>query len=59
MTDHIVMLRGTSTMKCLHCHQSYNINMPCPSLIFTAIMDKFIEMHNDCEVKDETETSVL
>jgi hypothetical protein len=49
MTDHVVMLRNTSTIKCLHCGMEYPIHLPCPSSLFTAILDKFIETHIDCE----------
>lgn len=53
MNDHIVMVRNTHTLKCLHCGVTYEMAMPCPAEIFVAILDAFIESHKDCEAPDE------
>lgn len=48
-TDHVVMLRNTSTIKCLHCGMTYDINVPCPSSVFVAILNAYVESHKHCE----------
>ena len=52
-TDHVVLEKCTNACLCTHCGQRYQINMPVPISIMTAIIDAFIDSHRECQKTEE------
>ena len=56
--DHLIIdLNDDGKWKCLHCGESYKMNLPAPIKMVQVAQECFLEMHKDCEDKHDTRTS--
>lgn len=56
-TDHIVMSAKENKIRCRHCGDAQQLQLPIPVYLMAALADAYIKRHAECEPLSDKEYS--